>query len=885
MIRNATDRVGRTILCAVSAIAMASHAAPALAQNEERLQISIEAQPLGAALLVISDRYDVSIIVPDELTRGLSAPTISGDLTAEQALERVLEGSGLTVKRSSSGAFVVTQDGSKANDYEDDAIIVTATKLQSSIQDTEASVEVFDQERLDREEIVDLLDLILRIPNVSAGSGQGNDFSIRGIGRNGATGAGGGVASNVYVDGAPLSGGALLRGPLSLWDIGQVEVLRGPISSVQGRNALAGGIFVSTADPTYDFEGKVRATYGRFNEVQLAAALSGPIIEDQIAARIAVDYQTSDGFIQNVTVGQPANDRESLLIRGKLLIEPKALPGFSTKFTVDYIDAVVGGPAPIIFSGLAVTDPAFQDFDFFDFETFGAFPQNSTESLRIVNETVYEFTENWLVRSILTYEDTNIIRGIGLLDDEPLSPSFTRNRVDPEIFSAETRIEFNYDKIRGFVGGYYFEDNGRTRNFIQNGLSGINPLFAAANPADSFITATSFGGSNAENFAVFGQAEWDIDEHWRLNFGFRYDNERIGGFGSGLVVDVEPDNCEVSLPGAIFGAPVPFIDVACQTVLDQLFGTAGPGETEINEGPSDRFEAFLPRAAITYSFDDDHSIFLSFQRGYRAGGSQFVLAPTNVPGVNENILNTFDPEFLDTIEIGTRNVLLNGQLTINGNIFYSKYRDQITQLNGPIQEVDGLDDFLANAGESTLYGAEFTIDYNLDKNWNFFASIGLLETEFDDFEFASTGDFQNLAGNEFPFAPNLTFTFTTNYKHESGFYASGTLTYTGSQFTDPTNLASEDFEQAFADAGLDPNFGATLTEEVEDWSDITLRAGFRKGNFDVFAAVTNLLDVEQLRSRSFGIVNTQTGAIMLDQGVVGLVVPPRSFRIGVDFSF
>lgn len=115
-------------------------------------------------------------------------------------------------------------------------------------------------------------------------------------------------------------------------------------------------------------------------------------------------------------------------------------------------------------------------------------------------------------------------------------------------------------------------------------------------------------------------------------------------------------------------------------------------------------------------------------------------------------------------------------LTINANFFYSQYRNQITSLNEAIPEVDGFDDFLANAGEATLYVAEFTIDYRLDESRSFFTSLGLLETEFDDFEFASAGDFQNLAGNEFPVAPNLTATFTINYEHKSGLYASGTLT-------------------------------------------------------------------------------------------------------------
>lgn len=893
----------RSVVVSVAfAIAIAA-APPSSAQGSEdaaQQEITLTAGALSDALFAITDAFDVNILTDQTLTRGKTAPALSGAMTADEALARVLKGSDLTFSRETNGAYIISQqdalaprtggERSRAGGQPDaplvlETVIVRGTKLTRSLQEIDTSVEVFPEARLDREEIVDLSDVLLRIPNVAAGGGLGNDFSIRGIGRQGATGAGAGIASNVYVDGAPISPIALLRGPLTLWDVGQIEVLRGSQSSVQGRNALAGAIVVSTNDPTYEPEGKLRVTHGRFDDRQIAGALSGPIIEDQVAARLAVDYQEYDGFITHVLTGEQADQRRSLLVRAKLLIEPKGLPGFSTKFTVDYADSELGNTAPSIQSDLAVTDPAFQDFDFFDFETFDSFRRSEPESFRVVNETTYDLTANWLVRSIFTYETTDVARTFNILDGEPVASNFTRNKFENEIFSAETRFEFDYENVRGLVGGYYYDETAENFNSAQADFRDLSPLTASATPTDSTATTSNASNSGIENFALFGQLDWDIDEHWRLSVGFRYDNERVSGLNGSSTALVSPGSCMVTVPGFLVDAPEPVVQAPCQTVLDLALGAQFGNTPGIDEAFSDRFEAFLPRAAITYSFDDDHAVFVSFQRGYRAGGSRFILAPTDVAGVNVSALNTYDPEYLNTVEIGTRNVFLDDKLIANANIFYSKYTDQQALITGPIEDISVLDDFIANAGESTLYGAEASLDYTLDENWNFFASVGLLDTEFDDFEFAASGPFQNLAGNEFPFAPSITSTFTANYEHESGFYGSGTFTYTGRQFSDPANLTSADFEQAFIDSMLDPAFGATLTEEIESRSDLSLRIGYRTDRFNVFAAGTNLLDEQNLRSRDFGAISAQTGTLNLSNNAQGLVFAPRSYRVGLEVNF
>ena len=167
---------------------------------------------------------------------------------------------------------------------------------------------------------------VSRAPNVAI-NGNTNSLTIRGINRFGAGGTG--VTSNIYIDGLPLNQTGLTFGLESVWDTAQIEVLRGPQSTVQGRNALAGAVVVQTADPSYDWLFKGRARVAEHGTEQYAATVSGPIIEDQVAFRLAADYQTRDGYIDvvNPTTGELADQDflESTLIRGKLLLEPNAI--------------------------------------------------------------------------------------------------------------------------------------------------------------------------------------------------------------------------------------------------------------------------------------------------------------------------------------------------------------------------------------------------------------------------------------------------------------------------------------------------------------------------------------------------------------------------------
>lgn len=907
----------RFLMSAAGALAITLADAPALAQAQEPARVEMPAQPLNEALGDVGNIYGVTVIAPDALVRGKTAPAVSGSLTAEQAVARLLRGSVLTYRRSRNGGFIIEQQTAQAEPLRPartaepqvepeeptvtDTIIVVGTKLEQSLQDLEVSAEIFDEERLNREQITDLSELLLKVPNVTAIGGPDDRFAIRGIGRTGVTNTGQGVTSNVYVDGSPVTSTNLNRGPLGLWDVDQAEVLRGSQSSVQGRNALAGGIFIKTADPSFEPEVKFRATYAEGNTYQLAGAFGGPIIDGLLAGRISIDAQGSDGFLTNSALGNiDFNVSESLTIRGKLLLAPDSLPQFSTKLTVEVGESeVFGQDSILIFAPDNIDDPNFFDFD----PRQRVAPNNSliandNESLRIVSETAYNFTDAFTGRAIVTYEDYATLRTFGDPNDVARFNGFAQNQSDDTTLSVETRLEFDFENLNGLIGAYYLNEEhvgGRDQRLSLLGqvrrVAGPLAGLVDVTPPDTLLLLLSSGTSDTNNYALLGQFDWEFAPRWTLGVGARYDYEELAVSDVFFSPGVDNQACVITAPSFIFDIPNenPFAPatLTCDLAVSQFFGQSD------QPLPEAEFEAFLPRVSLTYDINEHSSVFVSLARGYRAGGA-FNAIERNPAGVGFlQFVGQYDPEYLNTIEIGTRNVLLDGQLTLNANVFYSEYEDQQVGVDG-FDPSRGDDNLIVNAGESTLYGLELTADYDVTDNLAAFVTIGLLETEFDDFPFAVDSDgnpinpadpqFANLAGESFPRAPGVSFTIGGDWEADNGLFGNASLSFTGETKGGVPNISNADLRQALIAQGADPDLAGDLESGGEDRYDLTGRFGWRNDRFQVYVFGSNLLDGDRYTDQLYGFVSSLTGKLRLTRPSY-TVQAPRAFGVGVDVNF
>ncbi len=116
----------------------------------------------------------------------------------------------------------------------------------------------------------------------------------------------------------------LTSNPLGLWDVQQVEVHSGSQSTTQGRNSLAGAVVIRTNDPTFEPEFAARTNAGSFGQRGGSVLANGELIDGTVAGRVAIDYQSEDGYIENIARNEDANDKSSLNARAKLLIQPSA---------------------------------------------------------------------------------------------------------------------------------------------------------------------------------------------------------------------------------------------------------------------------------------------------------------------------------------------------------------------------------------------------------------------------------------------------------------------------------------------------------------------------------------------------------------------------------
>ncbi|MEM0911494.1 MAG: TonB-dependent receptor [Pseudomonadota bacterium] len=876
---------------------------------------------LSEALDAIAKATRLSIAVESGLVAGISIDGLMGNFTAEEALSLVLSDTGLQpIKLDNNAGFTIRQEqlsdanlsnSISPNRVEPERLLVLGTKLPDTLQDLEVSAEVFTAERLDRERIVDVGDIFLKTPNVNSRGGAGGSFTIRGIGRGGVGGAGQGVTSNVYIDGAPLASNGLGRGPTTLWDVQQVEVLRGPQSSVQGRNALSGAAIITTADPTYELEGKLRASFATNNTQQFAGAISGPLIDDTLAARLAVDYQKSDGFITNTIVNRPADRRESLLVRSKFLFEPESLSAFRSHLIIDYQESDIGESRPIVSTRFGTASPAFEFFDYLDYQGNGRFPNNENKGLRVISDSSYEIDDNWTVRGIFTYEKTETDRLFGDPDFIPEFGGITFNQFDEDVVSAEIRFDFEFERLRGLLGGYWFDEESVLRRDIQSeilpAVLGVTPIplqpLVNIQPATSLVSLQDGNTTQTQNVAIFGQVEFFVNDEWTVNIGFRYDDEEYelpDEFANNGVI---PDNCTATLPAILLNPTIPDPFFTTTIPCTVLVGAFVPPEFPLVDDIQQSFSAFLPRIAVTYNINEDSAIFASFQRGYRAGGSETFLTP-NTGGIGfVRGVNQYDPEFLDTFEIGSRNLFLDGSLTLNANVFYSSYDDAQIRLTGE-NAADSSDDVTENAGEATLYGAELFVEYAPTNNASIFLSLGYLNAEYDDYPFAVDANgapvnaadprFANLAGNTIPNAPELSFSIGGNYEHPSGFFVNASISYIDEQFDGVDNLQEDDFRAAFEafnqanGTDLNVDFGGTLTEVIESRIDLTARIGYQGDEYEIYVFGTNLLDDESVTNVNYGSVSPITGELVLigsTQETVATVNRPRVIGLGIDMSF
>ncbi|MEI6895843.1 MAG: TonB-dependent receptor [Colwellia sp.] len=483
----------------------------------------------------------------------------------------------------------------------------------------------------------------------------------------------------------------------TLFDVSQAEIFRGPQGTRFGANAIAGMINITTNEPTDDFEGALQFSAGNYNTYDLGAALAGPA-SDFVNYRFAVSKHTSDGFIDNIYLQESdTNNRDELTIRGKLAI------AVTNNLTID-------------FAGY------YFDFDN-GYDTFSL--DNNRETLS--DEPGFDQQETTAFSTKFTYQG---------FDSATLLAIFSH---------ADSDLAYGFDEDWAYVGISY-------PNVIEN----QDYAYWEYNSTDHYYRDKNVFTAELRALSKQGEEIFNGSTSWVTGLYFKQDNEDLLRQYTYLASDFSSENKSQSM--AIYGQ----LNTQLNTQWSLISGLRVENHSA-DYFNSDRFDEDISdtmlggKLVLSYQQNDNSLWYGSINRGYKAGGH-------NTDGTLPEDLRSFSPEYLINYELGYKVALLDNKAYIRSAIFYMDREDMQVKSSKIIIREDSSTEFisyLGNAANGSNYGLEIEGAWQVTDAVNLYGSLGLLNTEFNDYIDA---DGNSLTGKEQAHAPNYQFNVGINYQ-------------------------------------------------------------------------------------------------------------------------
>ncbi|WP_323009891.1 TonB-dependent receptor [Paracoccus sp. (in: a-proteobacteria)] len=383
-------------------------------------------------------------------------------------------------------------------------IMLRGEGVTRSLSDTASSVAVISAQDIEANQSSDSVQKAIEaVPNVTFTGTTGAPM-IRGQDSQGPNSGAGAFFSGtipratINVDGRYVSYNEYANGAESSWDVAGIEVFRGPQTTSQGANSIAGAIIVHTADPTFAPEGAVQLQYGSNAHRRASLAYSAPISDD-LAARVALDYSARDTFIDyinpNFAKGESDQDFESRTARFKFLWRPSDLPGFEAKLTLQHSQ-----------TNRPTIEAAFEPFE--DLNSVAAtMPSLLLRTNSAVLDVSHDFGSGLTLSNQLQYSDLSSRRMI-----EPMTEGGAT--IDTISVSNETRLLFG--------------EAGRP------GISGVAGLYMSRNDSDEtlLLRGSSYFEDQKDSFGLYSELTWRTDSPWSVTGGLRYQRDRVQRSGT-----------------------------------------------------------------------------------------------------------------------------------------------------------------------------------------------------------------------------------------------------------------------------------------------------------------------------------------------------------------
>jgi iron complex outermembrane recepter protein len=666
------------------------------------------------------------------------------------------------------GAYAVTDaPPSFAQDPLLEEIVVTARRREESFQDVPVTITAFTENDIRSAGIERPQDFISLTPNVTLveTQNQGTSFiTIRGISQ----------ARNSEPSVAVLVDGVLMSNPAQftqeLFDVQQIEVLKGAQGAVYGRNAIGGAIVITTREPGDEFEGRFKLGYDSGPGTKAQVMGSGPLGDsDTLGYHAALSYYDTDGYIDNPYLGEEADPFKDTSARLRLLWEPterlrtdarlyySEVETQALYFNIDFLGDVNNTSLPVRVNNPGINDRELSQLSFkVDYETDRG--------------TLTSITSFDSIEEILTGDQFDFLPIEESLFNFLFGDDWAQSQfLDVDTVSQEIRFTSNADNRLRWIAGAYLIETDRyisTGNIVDRG-EGAFPVFRTPRgnfPFDPSLFPNSFqttflaDGQDNSAWAVFGEIAYDLTDRTELSFALRYD---------------EDTREQTTL------TPTSFLPNVDEPGFPQGF----TGETR-----EETWDELQPRLTLRFQPSDALTLFGGYSKGFRSGGFNqtgvgALAASLNIAGVGD----LFDAEVAETLEFGVKSQLADNRVVLNfsvfdteaeGSYFFVFIAENSTQNLGSLDEVQ-------------YQGFELDVTARLTDSFDVFFGYGYTDSEIT--ASATPGDI----GNQAPLVSEDTVNVGAQYRRPLGgsnlrLFVRADYQRIGDTYWDPSNSTVRD---------------------------------------------------------------------------------------------
>ena len=616
-------------------------------------------------------------------------------------------GSAMIALVAAAPLYAQDEPSAPGAETDDGDIVVTARRRTESLQDVPIAITAYSGEQLELEGALDITDIGDTTPNVTIEASRGTNSTltafIRGVGQQDPV-AGFEAGVGLYLDDVYLNRPQAAL--LDIYDVERIEVLRGPQGTLYGRNTIGGAIKYVTRRLGRDPMLRVRGTIGTYDQADLVVTGSTPIGADWFRVGTSLARLSRGGFGENLTTGEENYNKD--IWAGRVSFEINNERNVFVRLQGDYTrDNSNARGGHRLIPGLVSGTPVLSDV----YDTRGGLsdPEQQVEAYGVSLFAEVQPTEHLTLRSITAFrrDESNTPIDFDALPAVDVDvPAIYENQQT----SQELQLLYNNGPLNALLGFYYLDANART-------------AFDVRLPGG--VAALTFGDVDTQTYAVFADVTWEFSPQWSLSLGGRYTwDQRTSVIDRGVYLG---------------GGGSPF------------FGGTGvriANQSSFN-GTAD-FTRFTPRASLTFQPTDEHTFYASYSSGFKGGGfdprgvTTACRTPAGAVCNAQEIFDfmAFDPEKVDSYELGWRAQLFDLRLRFSLNLFHADYSD--VQIPGSVGTVlNGQQTFIGvttNAGKARFQGLEFegnailARDFGTDgDSLNFAWSLGYLNADYREY--------------------------------------------------------------------------------------------------------------------------------------------------------